>query len=119
MKSATNLFRMGKRPNARVDFDSEGLYFSNPKWHTHIVFSNQRPRPNVSIYGPSMRAASRCGGQTGSSLPFRLRQHLRELRIDLTAASVVADAGEEPAVSAGEEERDRLIDVTEEEEAFA
>lgn len=65
-----------------------------------------------------MSAASRWGGHTGSSLPLRLRQHLRELRIDLTAASVVADAGEEESL--GEEERERLGETEErvEEEAL-
>lgn len=66
MWSATNLLRIGKRPSARVDLLSDGRYFSRP----------------------SMRAASRCGGQTASSLPLRLLQHLREFRMDLTAASV-------------------------------
>ena len=45
---------------------------------------------------PSISAASSSGGHTGSSLPFRLRQHLRELRIVLTASFVPAGAAPVP-----------------------
>lgn len=42
---------------------------------------------------PSMRAASSGGGQTASSLPFMMRQHLRPVSIVWTAVPVSFSAG--------------------------
>lgn len=103
MWSATNLLRIGNRPSVRVDLLSCGLYRSRPA-RTH-------PSALITLYvdgwwrAPAMSAASSGGGHTGSSLPLRLRQHLRESRIVFTAASVPEGA---PAAAAGDGERERM-----------
>ena len=52
-----------------------------------------------------MSAASSSGGQTASSLPLMLRQHLRAFRMDWTASSVELLAVEVEASPAGDERR--------------
>lgn len=56
-----------------------------------------------------MRAASRSGGQTASSLPFKFRQHLRDFKIVVTALLVPVPASTmELLVSLDSAEREAL-----------
>lgn len=52
-----------------------------------------------------MSAASSSGGQTASSLPLMLRQHLRAFRMDWTASPVVELGEGDDGSSVGEERR--------------